>query len=125
MKQEKDLLLDYVEEEYLENIKNKKEDSDLYLCFGEAEYENFIVGNKKGINTLIKSCQEALKNDESHQNNLGETIEGIKLVENHAVQRDSKSSYMEKSLFIFIGLILIISFLVGFITIIKWTISFF
>ena len=127
MNEDKNTIIKYVEDEYENIFKNNDEtkkpiNKDIILTFGMDEDEDFIIGNEKGLNNLIKSCKEALESDESLNQNLDDLSYGVKKVDDtYFNDKIERQSHLISNFLIFVTVSLFIaSLVIGFGTIVKW-----
>jgi len=128
MAENKDLLDDYIDNEYSnvlksEYISEKNIDKDeIILTYGEsAENEDFIVGNEKGLKNLIYALEEALEKGESTNYNLSDLSVGIRKVSTLDYDEENdKGSYFSDFIGYSVLFIILSVFVTGFVTIVKW-----
>ena len=95
--------------------------SNIYISHGSdwPEHEDFLVGNKKGLESLIVSINEAIEKGES-KNELYEFV-GVRCLDSEFfIQKESVNS--NKELATIWAVLLVIGFVLitGIITIISW-----
>ena len=89
-----------------------------------AEDEDMIVGTKEGLESLIKACEEALKEGQSKTHKECE-IYAVKQVGSEYFKKEEKEDGLINKIIIFVFLGLFFSsIIIGFITIVKWSFSF-
>lgn len=92
-----------------------------YVSHGSEwpEHEDYLVGNKEGLEALIKSINEAIENGES-KNDLYEFV-GVRCLETKFFETDQHETSSSSEL---IGWLIVLAigfvFISGVITIIKW-----
>ncbi len=99
----------------------KESTTKIYVSHGSEwpEHEDFLVGNKEGLKTLIDSINEAIENGES-KNDLYEFV-GVRCLDTCFFEKNQEkasilNSIMGWSILFFVGCV----FLIGIITIIGW-----